>query len=156
MLILSQSLDESTVSQIDADLRLHLRHGGQLTADAARIIDLAIQLADHQCLWVPVSGSPGTDCIVKFSYLDAHESEDTPVDRVLTALSWRERTILIQLRHAGLVSVRRVGRSLFYAAEYPAMNGLVAYLTENCCGGAESCAPACDPETIQPRKRKSA
>src|SRR5665213_357710 len=40
---------------------------------------------------------------------------------------------LSQLKHAGLVTFRREGRSLIYAAEYPAMNGLLAYLTENCC-----------------------
>ena len=42
---------------------------------------------------------------------------------------------LNQLRHAGLVTFRREGRSLIYAAEYPAMNALLAYLTENCCQG---------------------
>jgi DNA-binding transcriptional ArsR family regulator len=56
---------------------------------------------------------------------------------------------LNQLRHAGLVTFRREGRSLIYAAEYPAMNGLVAYLTENCCGGAAVCAPVCTPETVK-------
>jgi len=40
---------------------------------------------------------------------------------------------LNQLRHADLVTFRREGRSLIYAAEYAAMNGLLAYLTENCC-----------------------
>jgi ArsR family transcriptional regulator, arsenate/arsenite/antimonite-responsive transcriptional repressor len=40
---------------------------------------------------------------------------------------------LNQLRHAGLVTFRREGRSLIYAAEYAAMNGLLGYLTENCC-----------------------
>ena len=42
---------------------------------------------------------------------------------------------LKQLKHAGLVTFRRDGRSLIYAAVYPAMNGLLAYLTENCCQG---------------------
>lgn len=52
---------------------------------------------------------------------------------------------LNQLRHAGLVTFRREGRSLIYAAEYAAMNGLLAYLTENCCRG-DACASAfCDP-----------
>jgi DNA-binding transcriptional ArsR family regulator len=47
---------------------------------------------------------------------------------------------LNQLRHAGLVSFRRESRSLIYAAEYGAMNDLLAYLTENCCqGDAASC-----------------
>lgn len=51
---------------------------------------------------------------------------------------------LAQLSHAGLVSQRRVSRSIIYAADYSAMNGLLSYLTENCCSGA-ACAPvACE------------
>jgi ArsR family transcriptional regulator, arsenate/arsenite/antimonite-responsive transcriptional repressor len=41
---------------------------------------------------------------------------------------------LAQLLGAGLVTQRRQGRQLIYATTYEAMNGLVAYLTENCCG----------------------
>ena len=48
---------------------------------------------------------------------------------------------LAQLGHAGLVSQKRHGRSIIYAADYAAMNGLLAYLTENCCAGA-ACGPA--------------
>ncbi len=49
---------------------------------------------------------------------------------------------LNQLRFAGLVTSRRVSRSIIYSANYDAMNELIAYLTENCCGGrAELCAP---------------
>ncbi len=53
---------------------------------------------------------------------------------------------LTALRHAGLVNFRREGRSLIYAAEYAAMNALLAYLTENCCrGDPAGCGPgACD------------
>src|SRR5271156_5537350 len=53
-----------------------------------------------------------------------------------------------RLRAAGLVTVRRDGRSMIYAARYETMNGLVAFLTKNCCQGAqEKCAPAavCKP-----------
>ena len=52
---------------------------------------------------------------------------------------------LQQLLHAGLVTQRRLSRQLIYAAEYGAMNELLAYLTENCCGRGISCAPACSP-----------
>jgi ArsR family transcriptional regulator, arsenate/arsenite/antimonite-responsive transcriptional repressor len=49
---------------------------------------------------------------------------------------------LNQLRFAGLVTSRRESRSIIYAANFKAMNGLLAYLTENCCGGhPEMCAP---------------
>jgi DNA-binding transcriptional ArsR family regulator len=51
---------------------------------------------------------------------------------------------LKELRQAGLVTCRRAGRSLIYAADFAAMGGLVAYLTENCCGGA-CAAPAPRP-----------
>jgi ArsR family transcriptional regulator len=40
-----------------------------------------------------------------------------------------------RLRHAGLVTFERHGRSLIYAARYDTMNALINYLTENCCGG---------------------
>jgi ArsR family transcriptional regulator, arsenate/arsenite/antimonite-responsive transcriptional repressor len=56
-----------------------------------------------------------------------------------------------RLRFAGLVTVRRDGRSMIYAAQYEAMNGLIAFLTENCCQGAqEKCAPiaVCKPKGI--------
>jgi DNA-binding transcriptional ArsR family regulator len=52
---------------------------------------------------------------------------------------------LAQLVHAGLIAQRRLGRQLIYSAEYGAMNDLLAYLTENCCGRGVVCAPACDP-----------
>ena len=42
---------------------------------------------------------------------------------------------LAQLRQAGMIDQRREGRSLIYSANYEAMNRLVGYLTENCCGG---------------------
>jgi ArsR family transcriptional regulator len=48
-----------------------------------------------------------------------------------------------RLRSAGLVTVRRDGRSMIYAARFEVMNTLLGFLTENCCeGAAESCAPA--------------
>jgi ArsR family transcriptional regulator len=49
---------------------------------------------------------------------------------------------LSQLKNAGLITCRRDGRSLIYSADFAAMNGLVAFLTENCCGGNPAqCAP---------------
>ncbi len=67
---------------------------------------------------------------------------------------------LTQLRHAGLVTFRREGRTLTYVAEYPAMNALLAYLTENCCQGDASacgagfaCKPADASEDIHNRSK---
>src|SRR5689334_3938759 len=52
-----------------------------------------------------------------------------------------------RLRMAGLVTVRRDGRSMIYAAQFEKMNALLNFLTENCCGGipcasATECKPA--------------
>lgn len=61
-----------------------------------------------------------------------------------------------RLRSAGLVTVRREGRSMIYAAQFEAMNSLLAFLTENCCQGApEQCAPAvCKPAKAKPARSK--
>jgi DNA-binding transcriptional ArsR family regulator len=60
---------------------------------------------------------------------------------------------LKELHQAGLVSARQDGRFIHYAAIYPAMDALVAYLTENCCGG-EGCGLASD--SVKTSKRRSA
>lgn len=43
---------------------------------------------------------------------------------------------LKELTASGLVSQERSGRNVVYRAAYAQMNGLLAYLTENCCAGA--------------------
>ena len=52
---------------------------------------------------------------------------------------------LAHLTRVGLIVQRRESRSLIYSADFAVMNGLVGFLTENCCGGA-SCAPAASPK----------
>ena len=48
------------------------------------------------------------------------------------------------LEQAGLVQVRRAGRSLIYAADFAAMRALIGFLTEDCCRGLAPLAePAC-------------
>lgn len=54
-------------------------------------------------------------------------------------LSFHFRT----LSHAGLIESRQEGRFIYYAANYTVMNDMLAYLTENCCGGdPDACKPA--------------
>lgn len=53
------------------------------------------------------------------------------------------------LSHADLVQSRQDGRFVYYSANYEQMNALLAFLTENCCGG-RSCAPA-----VVVRKRRA-
>jgi len=60
-----------------------------------------------------------------------------------------------RLRVAGLVNVRREGRSMIYAAQFEQMNALLGFLTENCCGGAP-CAPATECKLAPKRSKISA
>jgi ArsR family transcriptional regulator, arsenate/arsenite/antimonite-responsive transcriptional repressor len=61
---------------------------------------------------------------------------------------------LAQLRQAGLLSMRRDGRSLIYSANYDGMNGLMAFLTENCCHGSASCAVPASVKARAPRRKR--
>lgn len=69
-----------------------------------------------------------------------------PAGEIADALGLAPNTLTFhfdRLRAAGLVTVRRDGRSMIYAARFETMNALVGYLTDNCCGGApEKCLPA--------------
>ena len=59
---------------------------------------------------------------------------------------------LKELAHAGMVEGRQEGRYVYYSANYGQMNGLLAYLTENCCQGG-SCEAQCAPQAQPKRKR---
>lgn len=43
---------------------------------------------------------------------------------------------LAHLKRAGLVSAEQRGRQRRYAADFAAMQGVIDFLTENCCSGA--------------------
>jgi len=65
---------------------------------------------------------------------------------------------LKELASAGLIEDRRDGRFIWYRPDVAAMNGLIGYLTENCCraSGREACATTCAPSACKPtsaRKR---
>ena len=49
---------------------------------------------------------------------------------------------LKELAHAGLVTQEREGRNLIYRAAYDRMNGVLSFLTENCCAGTECAVEA--------------
>ena len=58
---------------------------------------------------------------------------------------------LKELTNAGLIKSAQAGRFIYYAANYKTMNGLVDYLTRNCCQGS-ACDIACAP--ILKRKKR--
>jgi hypothetical protein len=51
---------------------------------------------------------------------------------------------LKELMHADMVHQQKDGRSLIYSANFKTMNGLLDYLTANCCGG-NPCSPVRKP-----------
>jgi DNA-binding transcriptional ArsR family regulator len=71
--------------------------------------------------------------------------EGMPAGEVAAALELPPNTLTFhfdRLRHAALVTVRRQGRSMIYAARFDTMNDLIGYLSDNCCrGDAERCRP---------------
>lgn len=84
--------------------------------------------------------------------------EGMPAGKVAAALKLSPNTLTFhfdRLRMAGLVNVRRDGRSMIYCAQFETINALVGYLSENCCQGAASCAPAADYKSAR-RKRVKA
>jgi ArsR family transcriptional regulator len=62
---------------------------------------------------------------------------------------------LAGLTRAGLAQSRQEGRFVIYSASYENMNGLVAFLTENCCSSS-ACAPAaCETETTKGNRNEA-
>ncbi|HEY1599347.1 MAG TPA: metalloregulator ArsR/SmtB family transcription factor [Pirellulales bacterium] len=66
---------------------------------------------------------------------------------------------LKELQRANLIEARREGRFLYYSPNFPRMNQLLAFLTENCCVLAgKDCGPTCSPvaaEGSQPKRRRA-
>lgn len=83
-------------------------------------------------------------------------AEGMPAGAIAEALALPNSSLSFHLAHltrAGLIRQTRQSRSLIYTADYAAMNGLVGYLMENCCGGV-ACAPeaAWDPQSSTPER----
>lgn len=56
------------------------------------------------------------------------------------------------LEQVGLVSARRSGRFVYYSADFGAMDVLVGFLTENCCGRPAQRAARCLPPAVNVRQ----
>lgn len=95
-----------------------------------------------------------------FRLLVAAGAGGMTVGRIGEALEVAPATLsfhLKELARAGLISSRQESRFIWYSANYTAMNGLVAYLTENCCGGQpELCCPPARSGTVTKRGKASA
>jgi DNA-binding transcriptional ArsR family regulator len=81
-----------------------------------------------------------------YRLLVARGPEGVAAGEVATKLKVAPATLSFHfkaLSHAGLIENRQDGRFIYYTANFATMNGMVAYLTENCCGGD---AAACQPK----------
>lgn len=84
-----------------------------------------------------------------YRVLVAAGKEGLPAGEIAARLGVPPATLsfhLKELAHAGLVTSRSAGRFVIYAADYAAMTGLIAFLSEECCAGQpELCLPAAKP-----------
>lgn len=74
-----------------------------------------------------------------FRLLVEHEPEGLAAGVIAERLDVAQNTLSTHLGilvGSGLAHSQRRGRSIIYRADLATMNALVAYLTENCCGGA--------------------
>ena len=82
--------------------------------------------------------------------------EGMPAGDIAKRLKVLPATLSFHLGHlarCGLIRSRQEGRFVIYCADFPVMEALLAFLTEDCCGGAVSCAiPACQPVQLMRRR----
>ena len=102
-----------------------------------------------------------------FRLLVEHAPEGLPAGNIAERLDMPPATLsfhLKELTNAGLIAARPQSRFIWYRADLDVMNGLIGYLTENCCGSSAVCDSACVPARAplsvavslpHPRKRKS-
>jgi ArsR family transcriptional regulator len=89
-----------------------------------------------------------------YRMLVEHGPDGLPAGVIAERLGLPPSSLTFHLQHllrAGLVTQRRFSRQLIYAADFTAMNSLVTFLTENCCGQGRAggvCDPAAGPATI--------
>jgi DNA-binding transcriptional ArsR family regulator len=90
-----------------------------------------------------------------FRLLVEQGPEGLPAGEIVERLALPNATAsfhLKELTQASLVKPRQAGRFIYYSANYATMNGLISYLTQNCCKGATG-DTACAP--VAKRKRRA-
>ncbi|MBK6601828.1 MAG: winged helix-turn-helix transcriptional regulator [Betaproteobacteria bacterium] len=88
------------------------------------------------------------DRLAAFRLLVEHAPDGLPAGTIAQRLGVPSPTLSFHLKelcHAGLIAAHPQGRFIWYRAELEAMNCLVRYLTENCCGTSGVCDPVCAP-----------
>lgn len=78
---------------------------------------------------------------------------------IAAALDLAPATLSFHIAHlvrSGLVAGRQESRFIYYSANFPAMDDLIAYLTDNCCQGANACLPKTAAAASSTRSRRKA
>ena len=98
-----------------------------------------------------------------YRLLVEHAPEGLPAGQIAERLGIPPPSLSFHLKElwrSGLIVPSQVSRFVWYRADMAAMNGLVAYLTENCCRSSAACGPpwtATKAVTIPaPKRRRSA
>ena len=102
-----------------------------------------------------------------YRLLVEHAPEGLPAGQVAERLGIPPNSLSFhfkELTNAGLINSRQDGRFVWYRADLDAMNEVVGYLTENCCGSSAVCDPGCAPQSRQiaaaasppPKRKRSA
>src|SRR5205823_14600731 len=81
-----------------------------------------------------------------------------PVGKIGERLGTAPATLsfhLKELANADLVMMRHEGRFIYCSANFATMNGLVGYLTENCCGSGTAFVPFCAPAPRHAQREES-
>ncbi len=92
-----------------------------------------------------------------FKILVEYGKTGTPAGTISDRLKMPHNTLsfhLSNLNHAGLVTSRKEGRSVIYSANTKAIEGLIGYLSENCCVLDKSEDDCCPPAKPKKRKKK--
>jgi len=85
--------------------------------------------------------------------------EGLPVGKIGERLGTAPATLsfhLKELANADLVTMRHEGRFIYCSANFATMNGLLAYLTKNCCGTGTAFVSVCEPVACQPLQKEEA
>lgn len=83
-----------------------------------------------------------------YRLLVEHAPDGLPAGQIAQRLDIPPASLSFHLKElwrAGLIAPTQVSRFVWYRADLTAMNGLVAYLTENCCRSSVTCEPKCTP-----------
>jgi len=78
---------------------------------------------------------------------------------IATAIGIPANTLSFHIAHlarSGMVTARQESRFIYYSANYPAMDDLIAFLTDNCCQGNGQCLPKTSASATTAKRRAKA